>query len=84
MMELTLDRLPGGDSSRRRTIARVTLTNTGEELGGVRIYAVKVTRADDVVTSEVRSVECRTHRATDEGALLLAYRALGKILGKHD
>jgi hypothetical protein len=84
MMELTLDRLPGGDSSRRRTIARITLTNTGEEVGGVKVYAVKVAQADEVASTETRCVECRTHREADEGALRLAYRALGKLLGEHD
>jgi hypothetical protein len=84
MMELTLDRLPGGDASRRRTIARITLTNTGEGVGGVKVYAVKVAQADAVASTETRCVECRTHRETDEGALRLAYRALGKLLGEHD
>jgi hypothetical protein len=84
MMELTLDRLPGGDASRRRTIARITLTNTGEGVGDVKVYAVKVAQADEVASAETRRVECRTHRETDEGALRLAYRALGKLLGEHD
>jgi len=84
MMELTLDRLPGGDSTRRRTIIRITLTNTGEGVGGVKVYAVKVAQADEVATTEARCMDCRTHRETDEGALGLAYRALGKLLGEQD
>lgn len=84
MMELTLEKLPGGDASRRRTIARITLTNTGEGVGGVKVYAVKVAQVDEVASTETRCVECRTHRETDEGALRLAYRALGKLLGEHD
>lgn len=84
MMELTLDRLPGGDSSRRRTIARITLTNTGEGIGGIKVYAVKVAQADEAAATEIRCADCRTHRETDEGALLLAYRALGKLLAEHD
>jgi len=84
MMELTLDRLPGGDSTRRRTIIRVTLTNTGEGVGGVKVYAVKVAQADEGATTEARCMDCRTHRETDEGALRLAYRALGKLLGEQD
>jgi len=84
MMEFTLDRLPGGDSTRRRTIARITLTNTGEGVGGIKVYAVEVAQADEGATTEVRHVDCRTHRETDEGALRLAYRALGKLLGEQD
>ncbi len=84
MMELTLDKLPGGDSSRRRTIARITLTNTGDGVGRVKIYGVKVAHADATASAETQCVACRTHRETDEGALRLAYRALGKLLGEHD
>jgi len=37
MIEIQINRLPGGDASRRATMARITLTNTGEGMGGVKV-----------------------------------------------
>ena len=37
MIEIQINRLPGGDASRRATMARITLANTGEGMGGVKV-----------------------------------------------
>ena len=84
MMQLSLEKLPGGDASRKRTLARITLTNTGDGAGGVRVYRVKFAEGEPRVSNEVRLSETLTHREEDEGALRLVYRALGKLLGESD
>lgn len=76
MFEIQINRLPGGDESRRNTIARVTLTNTGEGLGGVKVYEVRLAEADARARAEVVQTSGRTHRETNEGVLRLVQRAL--------
>ena len=79
MIEIQIHRLPGGDASRRSTMARITLTNTGEGVGGVKVYEVRLAEADERVGGEVVSTECRTHRDADEGVLQLVSRALLRL-----
>lgn len=79
MIEIQINRLPGGDASRRTTMARITLTNTGEGLGGVKVYDVRLAEGDASVRDEVNSTEGRTHREVDEGVLLLVQRALCRL-----
>ena len=79
MIEIQINRLPGGDTSRRSTMALVTLTNTGEGVGGVKVYAVKLAEADERARAEVTSTEGRTHREVDEGILRLIQRALSRL-----
>lgn len=80
MLELTIDRLPGGDAARRQTLVRITLTNTGEGVGDVKVYRVQVVHGDDLSRRDLKMAECRTHRGLDESVLQLAHRALGKLL----
>jgi len=76
MIEIQINRLPGGDASRRATMARITLTNTGEGLGGVKVYDVRMAEADERVRVEVTLTEGRTHRDGDQGVLRLVSRAI--------
>lgn len=80
MIEIQINRLPGGDETRRTTVARITLTNTGEGLGGVKIYDVKLAEADERVHGEVTVREGRTHRELDEGLLTLVQRAVERLI----
>ena len=82
LMQFTLERLAGGDIAQRRTLARITLTNTGDGVAGVRIYSVRLAEADAAAAAEVEAPQCLTYREADEGALRLAYRALGRLLGE--
>ena len=82
MLELTLDKVPGGDTARRHTLVRISLSNTGEGLGDVKVYAVELAEVDERGRVEVVKDTFRTHRSADEGALRLAYRALGIVLGE--
>lgn len=82
MLELTLDKLPGGDEARRHTLVRISLSNTAEGIGDVKVYGVELVEADERARDEVVKGAFRTHRGTDEGALRLAYRALGILLGE--
>jgi len=82
MLEITIDKLPGGDSGRRQCLARITLTNTGQGAGGVKTYAVRLTHADERVRAEVAADSCRTYRDRDEQVLRLVHRALGRMIGE--
>lgn len=82
MLEVTIDKLPGGDASRRTCLARITLTNTGEGGDGARTYAVRLTHADERVRAEVAADSCRTYRDRDEQVLRLVHRALGRMIGE--
>ncbi|MBX7132542.1 MAG: hypothetical protein K1X67_07680 [Fimbriimonadaceae bacterium] len=79
MIEIQINRLPGGDASRRTTMARITLTNTGEGLGGVKVYDIRMAEVDERVRGEVISTEGRTHREIEDGILGLVQRALGRL-----
>jgi|GEM_PF-2602612 len=76
MIEIQINRLPGGDASRRSMMARITLTNTGEGVGEVKVYEVRLADADARVRGEVVLAQGRTHRDADEGVLELVSRAL--------
>jgi hypothetical protein len=79
MIEIQINRLPGGDATRRSTMARITLTNTGEGFGGVKIYEVKLAEAQEKVRGEVAVTQARTHREVDDGVLRLVQRALERL-----
>jgi len=79
MIEIQINRLPGGDASRRSTMAIVTLTNTGEGLSGVKVYDIKLTEADERVRGEAIATHARTHREVDDGILRLVERALSRL-----
>jgi hypothetical protein len=81
MFEVTIDKLPGGDASRRTCLARITLTNTGEGGDGARTYAVRITHAEERARAGVSADSCRTYRERDEQVLRLVHRALGRLLG---
>ena len=83
MIEIQINRLPGGDASRRSTMARITLTNTGEGLGGVKIYEIRMAEADERVREELRCKEARTHREVDEGVIALVRRSLDRLAVEH-
>jgi len=82
MIEIQINRLPGGDASRRTTMARITLTNTGEGLGGVKVYEVRLAEADERVHEEMRSTEARTHREVGDGVIALVRRGLDRLAGE--
>jgi hypothetical protein len=82
MLEFTLDKLPGGDATRRQSLARITLTNTGQGAGGVKTYEVRVTHLATDRATELTVHACRTYRDDHEGALRLVHRALGRLLGE--
>lgn len=90
MLEVIIDKLPGGDASRRTCLARISLTNTGFGVeakaagGGVRTYDVRLTHGDERVRSEVKAESCRTFRETDEQVLRLVHRAIGRMLDGED
>lgn len=65
--------------SRRTTMARITLTNTGEGLGGVKVYDIRLAEADARARAEVSLTDARTHREIDEGVLCLVQRALSLL-----
>lgn len=79
MIEIQINRLPGGDETRRNTMARITLTNTGEGLGGVKVYEVRLEEADERARAEVALTEGRTHRDVHEGIFCLVQRALSQL-----
>lgn len=81
MLEVTIDKLPGGNAARRQCLARITLTNTGQGAGGVTTYEVRVTHVATDRGTELAATTCRTYRETDEGVLRLLHRAIGKMLG---
>lgn len=74
-----MNRLPGGDASSRTMIARIALTNTGEGLGGVKIYDIQIAEADDRVREELRCKAARTHREVGEGVIALVGRSLDRL-----
>jgi propanediol dehydratase small subunit len=84
MLEITIDKLPGGDANRRKCLARITLTNTGQGAGGVKTYDVRITHADERVRPDLATDSCRTYRDDHEDVLRLAHRALGRLLGQPD
>ena len=53
MLEIIINKLPGGDASRTQPLARITLTNTGAGTGGVRIYDARITHAEERVDRRV-------------------------------
>ncbi len=81
MLEVTIDKLPGGDATRRQCLARITITNTGQGTGGVKTYEVRVTHVAPDRGTELAATTCRTYREEDEGVFRLLHRALEKILG---
>lgn len=81
MFEIRIDRLPGGDATRRSTVLRVLVRNSAEGVGPVRLYDVEVAEADNAATREIRRSVGRTHRDGDDGSIRLAHRALGLLLG---
>ena len=84
MIEVQINRLPGGDATRRSTMARITLTNTGEGLGDVKIYEVKLAEAQDRIRGEATCTHTRTHRDAEEGILRLVQRALERLTDSDD
>lgn len=60
-------------------MARITLTNTGEGLGGVKVYDVRLVEADERARAEVTSTEGRTHREVDDGILRLIQTAFSRL-----
>ncbi len=80
MIEIQINRLPGGDDARRATMARITLTNSGEGVGGVKVYDVRLVESDDRTRAEVTAEAGRTHREVDEGVLRLVQRALQRLI----
>jgi len=83
MIEVTIDKLPGGDASRRTCVARITLTNTGEGGDRVRTYDVRVTHFAARGGDELPVTACRTFRDEGEGVLDLVHRALSRLLSDH-
>jgi hypothetical protein len=81
MLEVNIDKLPGGDAARRQCLARITLTNTGQGAGGVKTYEVRVTHIATDRGTELAATTCKTYREEDEGVLRLLHRALGRMLG---
>ncbi len=81
MLELTIDKLPGGDATRRSTLVRISLTNTGQGTGGVKVYEVRVTHLEADGEPELAANACRTYREHGDGVLRLIHRALGRMLG---
>lgn len=84
MLEVTLDKLPGGDVARRRCLVRITLTNTGQGAGSVKVYDIRVTHAEPDRGAELSATTCRVYRDDGEGVLRLLHRALGRLLGDSD
>lgn len=85
MIEVRIDKLPGGDASRRRPLARVCLTNTGQGVGDVRIYSVRIEgEVRDPSAGVPRGSEVRTFRGAGEDVVALVHRALGQILEQRD
>lgn len=84
MIEVAIDKLPGGDRSRRQNLARIEITNTGLGTGGVKLYDACITHVANDRGSELAAMSCRTYRETDEGVLRVIHRALGKMLGLPD
>lgn len=81
MLEVTIDKLPGGDATRRQCLARITLTNTGLGVGGVKTYDVRVVQIATDRGAELAAKAGRTYRDEHEGVLRLLHRSLGKLLG---
>lgn len=93
MLEITIDKLPGGDATRRRCRARIVLVNTGQGVGGVggaggvgasgvSVYDARVEHAEDGVREELAVTACKTYRDENEQTLRLVHRALGRLLGE--
>ncbi len=84
MFEITVDKLPGGDLSRRRCVARVTITKNEGGVGGragVRVYDVRLEMDEPERAGDVVRRRCSTYREQDESVLRLVHRALGRLLG---
>lgn len=84
MLEIIINKLPGGDASRTQHLARITLTNTGAKIGEVRVYDARITHADDQVRGELATDSCSVYREENEQVLRLAHRALARLLGEPD
>lgn len=84
MLEITIDKLPGGDSGRRQCLARVTLTNTGQGTGGVKTYDVRITHSVGQDRAGLPTDSCRTFGNDHEDVIRLVHRALGRLLGPTD
>lgn len=82
MLEIIINKLPGGDASRTQPLARITLTNTGAGTGGVRIYDARITHAEERVRGELAADSCSVYRDEQEQVLRLAHRALARLLGE--
>ena len=52
MIKSQINRLRGGDVSRRSTMARIKLENNGKGVGGVKVYEVRLAEADERVRGE--------------------------------
>ncbi len=84
MLEVTIDKLPGGDAARQKRLVRITLVNTGEGVGGVRTYEVRVTEAALGEGVDQVGPSWQTFREEAEGVLRLVHRALGRLVGGAD
>lgn len=84
MLELLINKLPGGDASRTKPLARIQLTNTGDGLGAVKVYSVEVTHADASLESFIPKEPMRTHRFEDEDVLVLVHRVLNEMLARRE
>ncbi len=81
MLEVTIDKLPGGDIARRQCLARLTLANTGQGGAGVKTYEVRVMHIAAGRETELAATTCRTYREENEGVIRLVHRAVGRMLG---
>lgn len=84
MLEVTIDKLPGGDAARRKRLVRLRLVNTGGGVGGVRLSEVRVTGAAPGEGVDRVGPSWQTFREEAEGVLRLVHRALGRIVGGAD
>ena len=81
MLEVTIDKLPGGDAAGRQCFVRLTLANTGQGAAGVKTYEVRVTHIAAGRGTEIAATTCRTYREENEGVNRLLHRAVGRMLG---
>lgn len=80
MLEILVNKLPGGDRSRTTPLVRLELVNTGEGVADVKVYTVDVSRADERLQPYQACGTVRTHRSKDEDVLVLVHRALEQLL----
>lgn len=85
MIEVRIDKLPGGDAARREPLARLCLTNTGEGAGAVRIYRVRVEPVGSDAAADLGAPrEIRTFRDAGEDVVVLVHRVLGQVLEQRE